>query len=246
MPVRPSSIASKRRWRLRWVLPGLLAIVLATAGGLWLAFQHVPAWYRPVEIAPDQMQAVRDDLVRVQSAFGEHLALASEPFEYRISQDQINSWLAAREDIWPLSREWLPPGVSEPFVTIDPAGIRLAAACRYGSVQTVLSARVMVRADENQVHFQVIETHSGSLPVPRGWLRDRLASVPPPAEFPWAANGRGDGDPASVADVLEGVSVPNTGVWWEPKRPYRVIAVRLEDGAIVLAIRPLPYRGSCR
>lgn len=216
--------------------------------GVWLAFQHVPEWYQPVEVPPAQLQAVRDNLVQTQNDFGERLAMSSAPFEVTISQEQVNAWLAAREDIWPLSREWLPPGVSEPFVRIEPGGIRVGATCQVGGVQSVVSALVAVAADDDSVDARVLQIRSGSLPLPENWLRDQLARIRPHGRLPREVGGLAV-DPAgnshamaSLADVLTGISIPNEAVWWEPKRPFRVVGLRTQSDTLVVTVKPLPYR----
>jgi hypothetical protein len=228
---------------LKW---GLLGLALLAGGGvatLWLLFQHVPAWYRPVQVAPDSAHQIRNDMLRAQDDFAGLLARSDSPFEYRVTQDQLNAWLAAREDIWPLAREWLPAGVSEPFVVIAPEGVRVAATWSRDSIQTVVSADLAVRADDGAIHLKLQAVKSGSLPVPADWLRQLLAGLR--ADFREArldVPGR-PARGARPADLFDGVSVPNEGTWWEPRRRLRVIGLRLEPGAVTLTIRPLPHRG---
>ena len=234
---------SRWRRRLRW------ALLMATGGavlgvlGLWLALQHVPAWYHPVEIAPEHLQEVRNDLAATQGTLNEQMLLARAPFEFRISEEQINAWLSAREDIWPLSREWLPPGVSDPLVRILPDGLRLSATVRHGWMQAVVTVWLELGADPTRVYARLLDVRSGSLPLPHAWVRHRLAAIRPPS-----LRHDGQAAPVSLDGLFDGISQPNSGVWTQPaalgqkavRRSFRVTALRLEAGAITVTIEPRP------
>lgn len=238
----------KRLKRLKWWLATFGVVTVAGLAGLWLSFQHVPAWYRPVEIAPDRMQSVRNDLLRVRSDFSERLLLAQLPFEYKLLQDQINDWFTAREEMWPLSREWLPPWMSDPLVIIDKDGIRLAATLNHGLLRTVGSAKLEIRADEGQIRVRLIEVNSGSLPIPHKYVLQELQNLDRQG---WSLEmfGKADRTGARLSGLLEGVSLPNVGTWVELgvsgksiRRRFRVVGLRLEPGALVVTIRPLEFR----
>jgi len=228
-----------RKW-WRWIL-ALLGLGLVTFLGVtWLLFQRVPSWYQPLEVGPGWVDSVRNDFVAAQADLNERLSLLNSPFDYKISQEQLNAWIAAREDIWPLSRQWLPPELSRPFVRLDEGEVRIAATYDTGSVQTVLSARLAAAADEESIRLKLLEVHSGSLPVPTQWLQKQVSEL-----AKRAANGTSmelpDGRRIELDDLFKGVSLPNEGVWWQ-EQPYRVIGLRLKPGVMTLTFRPLPRR----
>jgi predicted PurR-regulated permease PerM len=76
-------LANRKRPRIRWkrVLAGLGLAVVAFLVAAWLLFQHVPSWYRPVEVAPDQVSQVQADLMRTTDALNERMVRADQPFE---------------------------------------------------------------------------------------------------------------------------------------------------------------------
>lgn len=229
----------KRAW-VKWTSLAAGGLLLVAVAIVWLLFQHVPRWYRPAEIAPEHLQDVRNDLLAFQNDLGERMALSDSVFEIRVSQKQVNAWLAAREDIWPLSREWLPEAVNRPFVVFEAGGVRVGATCQYGSVQSVVSVLVGVAADENLVHCRVVEVNSGSLPLPRDTILKILEEAFSAGHFRLPSMD-GHRRTAELSELFTGLSFSNMGVWWEPRRRFRVVGVRLEPGMLMVKIRPLAF-----
>lgn len=239
---------AKRKWRrLKAALLGLAVAGITFLAVSWLLFQHVPSWYQPIEVPPDQVQRVQADLMRTTDTLNERMVRAREPFQFTIGQDQVNAWLAAREDMWPLSREWLPPGVSDPFVTIDAEAVRLAGTVQYGSVQTVVSVRLTLTADAERVRVQLLDVTGGSLPVPRGWVEELLV------RFQQTHAGRlerlapdssdlNQRNHIMLNDLYEGIDFSNRGLWRQldnRPRPYRIIGLRLEPKALTVTVQPV-------
>jgi hypothetical protein len=233
------------------MLAGVAAGVVATVGGLWLGFQHVPAWYQPVEIPPAQVQRVRDDLTQAENDLNARMILSNAPFEFRITQDRLNAWVSAREEIWPESRNWLPPSVQDPFVTIDEKGVRLAATVSYGSLRTVVSAIVAIRADENCLQLRLVEVRGGSLPAPERFVRGQLKNLERTGTRIGTLGGA-DAASGGLSRLLDGISLPNSGVWEQPnlgspdRRRFRVVGVRFEQGVAVVTVRPLEFLNTDR
>lgn len=238
----------KRKVRWTWIATALGAVIALSILVIWLMLQHKPAWYAPVEIAPQRIQSVRDDLLRTRSDLSEQMLLAKEPFEYRVSQDQLNDWLAAREDIWPLSREWLPPWMRDPMIVMDADGVRLAATLNDGSLRTVTSVKLAISADEEHIRLQLIEAKCGSFPVPRKFIQRQLEEL---ERQGWNLEELGVTDQSrrQLPALLDGLRFPNVGMWTEPtvggksiRRRFRITEVWLEPGSLVAKIRPLEFR----
>ena len=117
--------------KLRWLWAALAGVIGVCLGTGWLMFQHIPSWYRPLQIAPADVQSVRDDLVITVDQLSESMVKSNTQFERRFTQEQINAWLTILEKIWPASRNWLPAQLTEPFISIDKDAIRLAATYRH-------------------------------------------------------------------------------------------------------------------
>jgi len=176
---------------------------------------------------------------------------AYQPFEFRVTQDQLNAWIAAREEMWPLAREWLPPGIADPFVSIDEQGIRLAATVQFGSLQTVVGVRLAVTAAPDRLHLKLIEVTSGSLPVPASLVEQQLVSFyrKHGIQLEWP-DRQGERKLVNLNGLAsEGIDLPNLGVWRQldlPPREYRVIGLGFEPGVLTLTVQPLLYRYSTR
>jgi hypothetical protein len=184
---------------------------------------------------------VLNDLTRTTDTLSERMAHADEPFRIRFRQDQINSWMAAREAIWPLAREWLPPTLSDPFIRFAPDGVRLAITYNNDTLRAVLSAQLLVSAKEDAIRVRLAEVSGGSLPVPTEWLRDELQKIDTGA---WPAGQRleqqaGPGTIPPLASLLSGADFPNAWIWWDSKRPYKITDFELEPGAVVVTFQPL-------
>ena len=227
----------------RLLVVGGLVIVLALAG-LWFSVQHVPVWYQPMVIAPQNVQAIRNDFVQAHDELNELMLRSNEPFDYKISQDRLNSWISIREGIWPEVRDWLPSYVQNPFVTFDEQGLRVAATISQDSLRTVLSVRFAVTADKDNFHIQLTEVQSGSLPVPEAVVRAQLEKLD---QEGWNLETFGYNlrNQPRPEDLLKGISWPNSSAWKQVNlsgsdhRQFAVTGVRFEEGAVTLTIQPL-------
>lgn len=236
-----------RRW-WRWILAGACGAVVAGLVTTWLLFQHVPAWYRPPVVPASEGQWLRNDFSHTIEVWQEWLNSADTPFEQRLTQDQINAWLAGREELWPPSRDWLPPSLADPFVVIDEGGLRLAVTYRDRGVQTVLSGRLAVEATADGLRFRLDEVAGGSLGLPVGWLREELAALD---RGGWPAGQRvrdqlGGPPLPHLAELFEGAVFPRAWVLPNGHRPFRIADVQFESGAVVLTFDPLPRQTARR
>ncbi len=232
-------MGSRRCWRrrVRWIGAGGAALVLVAVIVLWMLFQHIPVWYEPVYVSAADLQRVRDDLVGTFDAVSRQMN-GERPFAMRITQQQLNEWLAAREQMWPPAQEWVPPGMENPVVRFEADRIILAGTVVYGSLRAVLSVSVALTVDGDGLSVRLFDFRGGSLPVPEALVREPLRRIDARRR-----DGRyaGDGMPAAEA-LLTGVRIPAEFTWPNGKRRFRIGAVRLERGAIILDVAPLPRR----
>jgi len=238
-----------KRRRVKWFKRIAIAAILVAGAGLgtaWMMFQHIPAWYRPVQVPPEYEQAVKDDFLRTQDNLREGLNASPHPFEYHFRQDQINAWLAKRDELWEFfhrkSRKWLPPSMSDPQVAIDPEGFRLAVTYRHRDVQTVLSAQFHASADTNGITLKLVQVAAGSLPIPSSRIQRLLARID---THDWdlkkhTAKQSRDCPSPTLTDLFEGIHLPNAWTWQEGQRTFRIIQLRFEPGELVVTFEPLP------
>lgn len=229
------------KW-LRLILLAGAGVTVVVGLTLWIMFQHIPAWYRPPAIIPSD-QRWKNDWLGARNRLQATLLNEKQDFEFMFSQDQINAWLAIREAMWPLSRNWLPAALSEPFVFIDSDGLRLAATYRGGGVRTIVSARLLVTVQGGTIRVALAELAGGSLGIPKSWVQERLALLDGHA---WPAGKKSrfqlGGPPLPrLAELTEGVKLPDSWVWEESGLylPFRIKKLRLESGRLFVTFQPL-------
>jgi len=228
----------------------LLAGLLLTAGFLltaWLLFQHVPSWYRPVVIAAGEAQRVRNDLLGTQDVLTESVR-AGQTFRYVFSQQRVNEWLAVREAVWPESRNWLPKGLSDPFIAIDEQGVRLAATYRHGGLRTVVSAQLGLVAEEGGIRVQLLDVTTGDLSLPDSWIRHKLEALdaggwPTGRTIPYQ---HGNQPLPPLSGLFEGLLLPREWIMWTTGQPFRITGLDLAEGALTVAFEPLARQPGTR
>jgi hypothetical protein len=234
----------KRSWQrwLKWATITTAAVLVGGVVAAWLLFQYIPAWYHPLEVPPDEVQSVRDTFVSAFDRLSEALNTSAGPFEFELRQDQVNAWLSTREQMWPESRHWLPPGVTYPQVIFDRDTVRLAATFRHGSLQTVASAQLAIRADADGIHVKLLRVSAGSLPVPRSQVREFFRMVD---RQNWPAGQRvrdqlGDRPLPALTGLYEGIIFPSGWIWQNGRLPFQVNQISCQPGKLILTLQPLP------
>jgi len=234
-----------RRTRVRWIKRLVVTATVLAASAVvtaWMMFQHIPAWYQPIQVLPDDVDPVKDDFIATIDGLSKLLNESQEPFEYRLTQEQINAWLAVRKEIWPLSRKWLPPSLEDPMIVLDPDGLRLAVLFRRRSLQAVVSARFRVRATSDGLLLHLAEVTGGDLPLPRSQVRKVLARL----DRDLWPGGRTVHSPLGnrplppLSDLPDGMRLPNEWIWPNGKRPFRITRITFEPGAVRITFHPLP------
>lgn len=218
----------------------LLAIILCAG---WLMFQHIPTWYQPIVIsAPADLDRVREDLSGTYDRLDTAILLANGPFEFRLREDQINAWLAARENIEPGTKDWLPAMLSDPFIHVEHDGLRVAATIHREELKTVLSARLTFQTTPDFLRVRLSEVRTGRLPVPEKWLRGALADLSQRLQS--AEKNKSDRNSNKTTSpewnkILTGIDLKNTVVSDYINRPFRIVGLGFDPPEIVFTLEPL-------
>jgi len=242
----------KRNWTrwCKWATIGTALVLIAVVVAGWMLFQHIPDWYRPIEIPPDLRDAVRADCINASNSLSQLLNDSQKPFDFRLEQDRVNSWLwmAAQGEIWPRWKRALPAGVQDPHVVFGPDAVRLAISWRRGSVRTVFNARLALGADAEGIRARLLEVAAGSLPIPRSKVQQLLATLDGqvwPAGKP-AQNQIGNKPLPALAGLYDGIVLPNTWIWPNGRPPFKVTKIALRAGEATLTLEPLPRQAGGR
>lgn len=225
------------RWRrvVAWSVVTVCALALLGIVTGWMLFQRIPTWYAPVHVAAADLQRVRDSLTCPYNEFSAGM-MEGRPFEFRITQQELNEWLAARGQIWPAAQEWVPPTMEGPLILFEPDRIVVAGTVSLGEVRTVLSASVSLHTEGDSLVVRLDSLHGGALPVPRSLVREQLRQL----DARQRGTGRDRTRLPSAETLFGGTRVPAVFSWNNPHRRFRIRAVRVKNGEILLDIEPLP------
>ncbi|MCG3136995.1 MAG: hypothetical protein HJJLKODD_00836 [Phycisphaerae bacterium] len=158
-----------RGWRYLWHWKTLLLFLLLLLGTMWLLFQHLPDWYRPLWLTPTQLQSARQTLEATFEQITRRLA-AGETFSVTLSERQLNELLAVQSSHWPALANLLGNDLRAPCIDLQPGRIRLAAGTRWHTVQTLLTVELLVQNDVDPMRLQLLSAAAGDLPLPVSWI----------------------------------------------------------------------------
>ncbi len=214
----------------------LAVVAVLVATGLWLAFQRIPAWYRPALVPAAEYQHVRNDLTHTVNALSSRM-VAGEPFDYEITQDQLNRWLSARMAIWPGVARWVPSWLDDPMVAFGEDRIVLSGLASWSSVRSIVSLHVTLSATDDGLRVTLHRGQTGSLPVPLGPLRERIEEA-----LAASQSAREPDEQVTAAHLFGEAKFPNHFIWLNGKVPFRITNVVTEPGRIRLRFEPEPIR----
>jgi len=239
----------KSRFRRLTKRAALLGAILApvTFIGLWLAFQHKPAWYQPVPLDDKGYQLARREAVATADAISDHLVQGTE-FELVLTDRSVNEWLAALPSIWPEAKQALPKELHDPAVRFAEDRIRFAAHFEKDGWQAIVSVDLFVRVskDGTSVTIALAGARGGSLPVPRAVIERLLRPLiehargkdrnhETDATSPWDAAVK---SVRSVDQLFAGVNTRNRFIWPNGKRPFRIASIRASNGELHIRLQP--------
>lgn len=236
-----------KQQHMKWfkLIAALLTVLaLAAVGTAWMMFQHIPDWYRPARVPPEQEQMVRDDITATYDSLNIGMNESTQSFDHRFTQDQINAWLAMLERMWPNSRKWLPPEMTDPQIAIDPEGIRLAITYRYQDIRTVLNAQFHAIADTDGITLRLLGVYAGSLPMPNARVQKLLTQIDTNviSDEKRTISPLQDRPMPPLATLFDGIRLPNDYVWENGKKPFRITQLTFEPGELIVKFDPLPRR----
>lgn len=222
----------------------IAAILLVSClGTIWLLFQHKPAWYRPLEIPREQAQAIRDDFVGTVDHVSEKMNTSgvNKVFEIKLTQDQINAWLAAREQIYPALRQWTPVWLNDPYIILEQDGFRVAATAFQKGIKCVVSVNVRAHIQTDGIAIQLTHVAGGSLPMPKSVIEGVITRLERHFRTTTAFsedNPRHEVFP-TLAELFKGTTIPKQWVWKNGDQPFLIQKIQFEPGAVTFAMQPL-------
>lgn len=184
-------------WRVRKILLGCSAAVLACVVGVALLLAYEPAFYRehallavgakanPMPLDPKlsgELDTTGQGLIEEQAArrlvtkASAMLAAMRKigPWELAVSDAEINAWLAI--DLPRNHSRLLPRGITNPCLKFRPKHVLLGARVGTGAASAVawLDMEVQLR-DINQIGMVLTQAYLGTIPLPRNAILREIA-----------------------------------------------------------------------
>ncbi len=247
-----------RVWKsAKWVLVFLVVALAGAAGVLYVLASRVPAEYRPIRLSQQHKQEAAYDFVnRKLIRELSNPAQESRPFDWSITEDEINRFLASMDEIAWLGMGWEPgqmqgrldgAGLAEPAVLLGEGTLTLML--RETRRQKVLSVTLAAEQTDDHIGFRLDGARVGRLAVPSSavagqveQLRRQLAEADPidedndkPVEqFGRLLAGLLAGEDARVEPVFTG------GI---NRRRLRVSEMTIADKQLTLRLEPVRRDG---
>lgn len=160
----------------------LLCLVCGVGATLWLLVRYEPSLYVRAAVPPGEERHHMSEncwreLLHMYNAVANQ---DEQEWAHRFTDEQINSYLAENFVLSHFDKEFLPEGISEPRIIIDPDKIRVAF--RYGSgfwsSVVSLDLRVwLVKGEPNVVALKLVGFHAGALPISAQSLLESITTT---------------------------------------------------------------------
>ncbi len=201
---------------------------MVAAFGLGLALTHRPGWYRPQGIDRARLHADKLAMADLQEQISAALN-QGRPVRFRLEEDQLNRWIAARAEMWPEAAIDL-GGLERPQAVLSEKGIRLGATVKRASLEAVITLNCRLELGEEYLTVRYDTPRAGAIPLPRSWLMDLLVELP-------------GVEPAALRSLRPGtIRVRNELVWPNGKRRCRLRELTPLPGAIEVVLEPVAGR----
>lgn len=253
----------KARKLIKW---SLIIVVLAAALGaivLYRCSMAVPEAYQPPELSNDQREEVaRRFMLKIQE-FG-NFTQKNEPFDWTISQEEINDALASLDEIAATTaQEGKSPevrrmmdkvGVSAPAVSLRKGLLTLMLHSR--DLGKVVSADLaMTMTPDHAMRVQLAGARVGYVPVPesvvqkgmeklKAGLAHKNAQTRPSSQMLYAGLSYDDisGIMGQVLTAINGEPMSTEHTWPINKRHFRIEGVNIAGGNMTLHVVPISKR----
>ncbi|MCA9296192.1 MAG: hypothetical protein KC983_06730 [Phycisphaerales bacterium] len=147
------------------LVTGLLAVLLI-AGWVWVQRQRPPAWYQPPVVNDPVVKAKAEDVELAVVEILHRVRAADDRWGMRITEDHINTWLAARMRPWiehHSSIQW-PAELQMVQVKLDESAITIAVGVGTDRASaTVYSATIEPEMRDGEMFIQITSASIGRL-----------------------------------------------------------------------------------
>lgn len=231
---------------------GLIVVPLVVIA-LWLTLHHKPDWYHPVELDAHGMQRARRQALSTADSISDQM-VQRNPFDIVLTDESVTQWIAALGSIWPEAAERIPSEITDIAVAFDDGVVRIGGRYR-GSWHAIVNVHLElgVTEDGSKLWIQLLSIYGGSLPITRSMIERMLAGRLGADESTSDAPNDGSegvesltrwlGSPSDHADgpseTRSRAEIENRFVWFNGRRPYRILSIQVVAGELRARIEPL-------
>ncbi len=214
----------RRRRRWWWVLASLATTTTICVAIVFLLVTCRPSWYQPSAIDYGMLREDKAALVGLENDISAALN-RDRSITFEISEDQVNRWIAAREEMWP---DWVFDlgTMRDPMVDFQPGKVRIAALAERGALRSVVTLTLSCAVEADKIDIFCDALHLGALPAP-GRAHDQIRDALPPAD--------------ELLEPSAGALLTVGNDWhWPNGRPrYRVQRIEFTDDLLTVEFVPL-------
>lgn len=220
-PAQPKPRA--RRWGRRLLISSIFSVTLLAC--FYFALTCTPGWYAPPEIDRTRLREDKHTHLEIENSISDKLN-RGESVTIELTEEQVNRWIAARDELWPGKVPSLDP-LEQPQVNFLEGGrIRVAGLVRQNLLSVVTSIVLRVSADGANLGVEWESLHAGALPAPNALVRRVAESL----------DDTGDVSPDEIAAGR--VDIPNDFTWPNGKRRCRVQSIETGEGVLRVTLKP--------
>jgi len=246
---------TKKRKLARRCIVGMLVVLALLVVLLYVQANREPGLYHPARLQGPQREESAVAFYNRLADFHNH-AVDTKPFEWTISQQEIDAYVASLDEIVAMFPNQQPGQVREAMAEAqvrDPAvGLvdgQITLMIRWDPVGAVLSARLKLQpVADGRLKVKLERVRLGRLAVPQALVHSQLRRLAYDLEnAALDENGSGVMALASGASQL-GQSLLRAAMEDEPVDPvirvqgrrWRIHDVRIDPQQIVLSLQPIP------
>lgn len=253
----------KLRKVIRWTILLIVLLTAVLAAAVYLLAAAIPPQYQPVQLDPDQRRDVATQKFLPRMADFSNGAQDVTPFDWSVTEKDLNLYLASMEEIRTLQfgrnpgqieRAMARAGIAEPAVRLHDGLLTVMA--RSTQYNKVISADIAFQFSQpGKVHMRLAGVRVGRLPVPEKYIHETLADLrrqlqarlegKPSSSTAPRDNHEDDDERDVVTKLLKSMSqalndepVESEFRWPLNKRWVRIDSVKIEDGTLTLHVTP--------
>jgi hypothetical protein len=159
-----------------------LCLTCGVGATLWMLVRYEPGVYLHAAMPPGEDRQklsakCQRELMQLLTSVTDH---DEQQWGHSFSDNEINSYLAEHFVQSRLDKQFLPEGISQPRVVIDPDKIRVAFRYGSGLWSTIITIDLhawLVKGEPNVVALKLVGFHAGALPISAQSLLDNITKT---------------------------------------------------------------------